>query len=395
MKSEHNLHQNKQYDLIISGEGLSSIILAFVAFTNDINALWIASDQSFKNRMVRYMNTDFYPTSITQLSLAKDAYREFKTIRDCCPHLILPRKVAAFNTSNFSRIIQLGLGLNLDEKVNAFETIRLEDFAQVDCKSYEEGKVVPEFRIDQERFAIEIKKLCCQEGSCVVMADQEEDVKGLLWYEASEAIDQANCYEMVDLKPAFSNDLRIDDGNNAVHIIPGEDHVLVYATTKKDGNLLSVNKVQECLDGFFKEPVKLKRIEKDSIDNVAINSIQCEHVMKVVDQGIGTVLKHVEQARKMMKKVLGLKELKMVEKFPCAAYEFTGDYRSLSEVCDEKFDIAKQTGIAYSDFAKLFYLYGSQVDWMTDQAYEMMSQTRDAEVIWKKVENDFLDQYEK
>lgn len=64
------------------------------------------------------------------------------------------------------------------------------------------------------------------------------------------------------------------------------------------------------------------------------------------------------------------------------------------ETCLEKFDLAKQTGISYSEFKKLFYRYGTGIDEMIEYAYDTMNEIRDAEKIWDYVERLFQEKYE-
>lgn len=53
---------------------------------------------------------------------------------------------------------------------------------------------------------------------------------------------------------------------------------------------------------------------------------------------------------------------------------------------DEKFDEAKQTGIAVSSFKELFYRYGTNISILTEKAYELRSTYNSAEELWLAVE---------
>ncbi len=54
----------------------------------------------------------------------------------------------------------------------------------------------------------------------------------------------------------------------------------------------------------------------------------------------------------------------------------------LIEFADAKFDEAKQSGISVSDFKTLFYRYGTNIDLITEKAYEYRSQIEDPEQHW-------------
>ncbi len=58
----------------------------------------------------------------------------------------------------------------------------------------------------------------------------------------------------------------------------------------------------------------------------------------------------------------------------------------LVEIADNKFDEAKQTGISAIEFKKLFYRYGTNIDIITEKAYEYLSLLKNHELIWLKAE---------
>lgn len=63
--------------------------------------------------------------------------------------------------------------------------------------------------------------------------------------------------------------------------------------------------------------------------------------------------------------------------------------------CDRLFDLAKQTGVAYSTFQQLFYRYGTEaMDWMIEEAYVQRNQSRDAELIWNDTERLWIQNFE-
>lgn len=58
----------------------------------------------------------------------------------------------------------------------------------------------------------------------------------------------------------------------------------------------------------------------------------------------------------------------------------------LVEIADHKYDEAKQTGISMADFKRLFYRYGTEIDLITEKAYEYLNQMQNIEHIWIKAE---------
>lgn len=68
--------------------------------------------------------------------------------------------------------------------------------------------------------------------------------------------------------------------------------------------------------------------------------------------------------------------------------------RYLVEYADMKYDEAKETGISIEDFKKLFYRYGTNIDKITNKAYDYYSSLRDTESAWIKAEVWYCVNYE-
>ena len=62
------------------------------------------------------------------------------------------------------------------------------------------------------------------------------------------------------------------------------------------------------------------------------------------------------------------------------------EMKKLVEIADQYFDFAKQTGISVASFKKLFYRYGTNIDVITEKAYEWLRTELDAEKLWLKAE---------
>jgi len=66
----------------------------------------------------------------------------------------------------------------------------------------------------------------------------------------------------------------------------------------------------------------------------------------------------------------------------------------LIEYCDCRYNEAKQTNISNIDFKILFYRYGSDIEILTEKAYELKSKYPDGKELWNEVENWYLENYE-
>ncbi len=67
-------------------------------------------------------------------------------------------------------------------------------------------------------------------------------------------------------------------------------------------------------------------------------------------------------------------------------FPFYPESIKLTEYADMKYDEAKQTGITVKEFNKLFYRYGTNMDFIINKAYDFYNQLRDTSIAWIKAE---------
>jgi glycerol-3-phosphate dehydrogenase len=67
-------------------------------------------------------------------------------------------------------------------------------------------------------------------------------------------------------------------------------------------------------------------------------------------------------------------------------FPFYPEISKLIEFADMKFDEAKQTGISAEQFKVLFYRYGTNIDRITNKAFEFYNETKQTQLAWLKAE---------
>lgn len=67
-------------------------------------------------------------------------------------------------------------------------------------------------------------------------------------------------------------------------------------------------------------------------------------------------------------------------------FDFYPEVGKLVEYADSKYDLAKQTGISVQQFKNLFYRYGTNIDKLTEKAFDFFNETKDSEKAWMKAE---------
>lgn len=75
-------------------------------------------------------------------------------------------------------------------------------------------------------------------------------------------------------------------------------------------------------------------------------------------------------------------------------FSFAIKTSSLIEFCDRKYDEAKQTGISVNNFKNLFFRYGTNIDIITEKAYEYYNQSKNSSKAWLQAEVWYCVNYE-
>ncbi len=75
-------------------------------------------------------------------------------------------------------------------------------------------------------------------------------------------------------------------------------------------------------------------------------------------------------------------------------FPFYPDVSNLIEYADKKYDEVKQTGISVSEFKRLFYRYGMNIDKISGKAFDYYAETRNTKLSWLKAELEYSVNYE-
>jgi hypothetical protein len=70
------------------------------------------------------------------------------------------------------------------------------------------------------------------------------------------------------------------------------------------------------------------------------------------------------------------------------------DNSPVEDAMETAFDISKQTGISFKEFRDLYYRYGAAMDHLTEEAYQIMNQSREYSFIWERVIQEYSERFE-
>lgn len=317
-----------------------------------------ASNVKLSQRIInsdRFIYTTLMSPSILNPFDLKKRKKWVELLAQMAPHLVLPRKTVIFSSKRQWGAVKLNDWIlkNTDyDKTRLLKTESYEDFSQFATNKFTEALLTTEYQINYSRFCIELSKKIKEKADKFEVSDAEESIK-------------PNSYVVKDFVPNNLNDIRLITNSAEIILINKDGKLFVYPVKVENEEVLlmniqqlipSVQKLEPNEDCFFAD-----RSFEGFLTGVNSKSVSFDKAIKLNGAPENIAM---------------------------------GDYRALQDLCDEKYDIAKQTGIDFRSFSVLFFRYGEQVDELTDMAYEMLSVTRDAESIWKKCEEEFVRKYE-
>lgn len=230
------------------------------------------------------------------------------------------------------------------------------------------------------------KSLFTTKGIHIVVNKERFPLKEAFYFDTHDkrmifAIPRQNYIYIGTTDTPYSNDLRRPIANNN-----DIEYLLKAVNLKFSGINLIKNDVVSCWAGI--RPLLRKNEKKPS-------EISRREELFVSQTGLITITGgKLTGYRLMAKRVVDMipRDEKFVKCFTnkikaCgSSWENTPSFHELVEFADHKYDEAKQTGISPIDFKKLFYRYGTEIDKITEKAYEYRNELLDAELIWLKAE---------
>jgi hypothetical protein len=376
------------YDLCFEGINFTSGLLALAALKAGSKVKFILSkpiETAFRPEL-----TFIYPYNRTK---SWQSYLDYRFMLKCSslfPNLFFPQRVLTFNKHHdinlkFNSLFDGLLGHDRESATLPVNTSRYNEYASI-TGGLAKGSLVFEYRFDRNRAIIELLKLCKKEGALIV--NDNNGVEANYSFH-SQTFDQQVFSSPIDgFQWPYRNSFRVDTETFIATFQPFENQTL-FQLYRHDQNTepnalnlrdlfkkLGIVNQEELVDNALQFYMNKRENKREQLIN--------DFTFNQIRNGISAALRKISTHSCQKIKVGSLFKNHIDQRM-------TFDYfRSFQARCDAKFDIAKQTGIAYQQFIKLFYRYPSNIDTMIDVAYEMLEQTRDAQIIWQTVEDNFL-----
>ncbi len=310
----------------------------------------------FENDLFRidfFQVSMLFPFYFSEVFHKKYEWEKFRKAIKTVPHLFLSQKVFYIGNRRKAQFADVLLKNRFQQKMQVLlpEQKKAFDFLNPD---FQTGLFFQEYRMNVSRFFIELLHYFAEKGGEVKILEKETFSKELDFGKTifcsthTTTIFKAS----VETFPGFYMQVL---WNSKRFCLNENENVLEIQMVGKSENPVEIEEIVQLLEFYF-------RIKKPA---VKIEKIPLQLSFSVLHEIVS-----------------------LVEPPTPGAFEQAG-FENMFELCREKFDIARQTGIDFPEFKLLFHRYGKNIDELIDRAYETMNEVREPSKIWAKTEAAF------
>ena len=383
----HELAANQQFDFVFTSVGVREALFVLFAIT-----------QGYKCAILN--NGDFCESLHPIVDTADRDNAFLLAFRNQFPHLILPDEYLNIkrNTSKWKKLLP---GTVRDKDVAKYESaLQIENGDAV--------SIDKEFKISTNRLLISILKSAVQQGALVLnhmqcerksknqisVSDQLNDQKNYL----------VNCKTILD----FSHEQK-SESREEIHLYLQKKGLFLKRSLKftLDGVLIRMIRYQDYFLLIYESQDDNKRFAQKLIDEInRLINWDLEFCLDdIVDSKLlactesNSLKNQLEDVAKFLKTNLSLsssqfnqqmKELPVID----SNFEDRIEIQQIIEFGDYRFDEAKQTGVNPTSFKNMFYRYGSEIEELTEKAYELRPRFGPGDDLWTYVQVWYLYHYE-
>lgn len=383
----HELAAKQNFDFVFTSVGFKEALFVL-----------LASKLGYKCAI--FSHDDFRESLHPIVDTAESDDSFLLAFRNQFPHLILPDEYLHVrrNTSKLEKIF--------------LATVRDKDVAKYESAlKIEKGDTVAinkEFKISTNRLLISILKSAVQQGA-LVLNHMQCDAKNKNEIVVSDSLNKNKSYT-INCKSIhnFSQD-NVDKSVEEVHLYLKKKSLFLKRSLKfsLDGVLVRMIRYQDYFLVIFKSQADNKQFTKKIIAEINRLIIWEEdfYLEDIIDSKLlvfsenSSLKSQLAQVSKFVKSNLSLSSsqlAKQVKELLVVDSKFEGriEIQQLIEFGDYRFDEAKQTGVNPVFFKNMFYRYGSEIEELTEKAFEMRARFGPGNDLWIYVQVWYLFYYE-
>lgn len=392
------------FDLCFQGFNLSGAVLAMSALQYGLKVA-IIIDQPLNWNFEPEMVT-LYPLKFKQLFQSVRRIKNFEKISSIFPSLVYPQRILTVSEGRKFRtkkISSIDLFLKRDREIASLP-INFSKFPsfQIMANYFQNGLLVQEFRFDRNKAIIEMLQMCRNLGASIFSDPEwlQGKIDASCVFTCLPIQNKAAELKIENFQFSFANNIRIEtkDFEITTQVLKSTT-CLHFGLKRKIGQDVFLSQVRILLKSIGIESSEMLQNEMKSIYTFIEQNTFHKHVNKqqLSDHEISAFKTNIKKDEKRISKTIGKKIglKKLIRFFKSNRFDGTG-FRQLQTECDEKFDLAKQTGIDYERFSYFFYRYHTSIDELIELAYQKMNDNRNnPQLLWENVEREFIEHIEK
>jgi hypothetical protein len=396
-------HVSGSFNLCFYDINLSGALIALAALRSGLKVAMIINQPlnwNFEPEIIT-----LYPLHFRNIFQSISKIKFFEKISSLFPSLVYPQRILTVSKEIKFRsktVYLIDLMLKREREIASLPVnfTKYPSYHLLE-NQFKNGLLAQEFRFDRNMAIIEILQKCKQIGAVIVKDDSNIQEKGDHKTKFICLPSQRNDYELKieGFRLGFNNNLRIVNRNFEMTSQVCETSTIFNFSIKKKFNkdlflkhvytifksigIETPDKYKEELSSVYDKLTSITR--QELFDNYFIN-----------DPGIYDLNTLYRKSGKRISQVTGKKiQLQKRIKLLKSNHLNGSFFRQHQSECDEKFDLAKQTGIDYDKFSYYFYRYHDIIDHFIDSAYEQMNNDRvNPHRVWEKVEKEYIIQVE-
>lgn len=381
----------EETDLCFQGINFTGALLALAAAHSGLRVSICIKEQLNFNYQPELV--PIYPLRLDKVLQSLTSYKILEKIASFYPTLIYPQRILTiidekkFNARNLSFYDTI-LKRDHDE---ASLPIHFSKFMELQSLEswFLNAALIHEFRFDRNMALIYLLKECRRQG--ISIGNKGTMVNAKLFVSCLEPGERRDSITIENVNYPFNNNLRIANPYFDTLIQKLEEKIIIrfrFIKTNSEGfflkksieyiSYLGVKNAENYLSPL-KEYYSFKNHDKkvSGEGSVFINDSDlvdikrnCRHIARII-------------STKVCKRIRLSNYFNSISKVLLDGYHF----RNKQALCDEKFDLAKQSGIDYQWFCYFFFRYSDSIDDIIELAYSFIQGNRgEAKLAWNMVE---------
>lgn len=384
----HEIAANTQFDFVMLNVGVKEVLFALLAISKGYRcALLTANDfQEFLHPII----TDSESTSSLVLAF-----------RNQFPHLILPDEYLNVkrNTSKWKKMFPGSVRHKDIAKYESALTTQEQDAVYID----------KEFKISTNRLLLSLIKSAVKQGA-VILNHVQWEVKSKTGIVISDKLDpKSESYTVNYNSLLFFSEMKETESKNEIHVYLSKKGLFLKRSLKfmTDGVLVRMVRYQDYFliicdsqtdnRQFVRKLIQeINRLVKWDDEFSEDDIISLKIVKTTVSDSLKNQLETLAEILRNKLSMSSSQLLQQIVSIPVVDGNFKGktEIQQLIEFGDYRFDEAKQTGVHPVPFKNMFYRFGSEIEELTEKAYELRAEFGPGNDLWEFVQFWYLYQNE-